>query len=266
MLLRDREFKEEQEKGQKLQAKILSTMNEITINQQELEKLEESDDQIEEIDQMEEEDDNTVEIKQHQKEQKKELTPNEIKIQKMQEISKKMAVMKRIQETIDSKVSGDIETICSKVIESHVERITKEVEETDLIQISGGKTHRTVPVNMNYIVKHGNKQAIFKLTNMNDTIKNIKSNIGEYFGLPPPIFLENQNKEILLDRNKVIDELFPMQSSKIRGEDPVIYVTFQKNMTTLDYILGDQREIRAMKKQLEDQEKERRDNEEKVRK
>ena len=247
MLLRDREFKEEQEKGQKLQARILSTKNDITIHQQELEKLEESDGQIEEIEQVDD-DDNTVEINKKEQEQKKELTPQEIKLQKMQEISKKVAVMKRIQETIDSKVAGDIEMICSKVIESHVEKITRVVEETDPTKVYSGSTHRVEPVNMNYIVKHGNKQAIFKLTNMTDTIKNIKSNIGEYFGLPPPIFLENQNKEILLDRNKVIDELFPLQSSKIRGEDPVIYVTFQKNMTTLDYILGDQREIRALKK------------------
>jgi hypothetical protein len=30
-----------------------------------------------------------------------------------------------------------------------------------------------------------------------------------------------------------------MQTSKLKNENPIIYVTFIKNMTTLDYILGD---------------------------
>lgn len=44
---------------------------------------------------------------------------------------------------------------------------------------------------------------------------------------------------MLLSKQLVIDELFPLQSTKIVGDRPIIFVTFQKNMTTLDYILGD---------------------------
>jgi len=81
--------------------------------------------------------------------------------------------------------------------------------------------------NMNYIVIHANKQAIFKLKTRNDTFGQIKGNIAEYFGLPKDkIFLKNSRGEIMLQKNLVIDELFPLQSSKIKNEDPVIYVTF----------------------------------------
>lgn len=110
--------------------------------------------------------------------------------------------------------------------------------------------------NMNYIVKHGTKQAIFKLKDRRNTFGDIKNNIAEYFGLPKAyIFLENVKGEILLSKHKVIDELFPLQSSKICGEEPVINVTFQKNMSTLDYILGDPLEKNAKLKESEGLEK-----------
>ena len=60
----------------------------------------------------------------------------------------------------------------------------------------------------------------------------------------------------MLDKHKVIDEIFPLQSSKIKGEDPTLYVTFKKNWTTLDYILGDQKEKAIKEKQQEDYKKE----------
>jgi len=44
------------------------------------------------------------------------------------------------------------------------------------------------------------------------------------------------------------DELFPMKSCKIKGEEPVINVTFFKNLDTLEYILGDKKSIAAQKK------------------
>lgn len=59
----------------------------------------------------------------------------------------------------------------------------------------------------------------------------------------------------MLDKHRVIDEIFPLQSCKIKGDDPIIYVTFKKNWTTLDYILGDQKEKAIKAKQKEDEEK-----------
>lgn len=47
---------------------------------------------------------------------------------------------------------------------------------------------------------------------------------------------------------RVVDELFPLRTSKIKGEDPKIYVTFQKNMNTLEYILGQEKEKEMKKK------------------
>lgn len=93
---------------------------------------------------------------------------------------------------------------------------------------------------MDYIVINNNKQAVFKLKSKLDTFGDIKQNIAKYFGLPvKQIFLRNAKEEILLSKQSVIDELFPMQTSKLKDEKPIIYVTFVKNMTTLDYILGD---------------------------
>jgi len=52
---------------------------------------------------------------------------------------------------------------------------------------------------MEYIVKHGTKKAIFQLKDKDDTFKDIKSNVEQYFGLPKgTIFLENEKGEILL--------------------------------------------------------------------
>jgi len=99
------------------------------------------------------------------------------------------------------------------------------------------------------------------------TFGDIKDNIAEYFGLPKNvIFLENVKGEILLSKQKVIDELFPLQSSKIVGEEPIISVTFQKNMSTLDYILGDPIEKNAKLKDKEAHEKKERNEAEAKRK
>ena len=40
-----------------------------------------------------------------------------------------------------------------------------------------------------------------------------------------------------------------MQSSKIKDENPLLYVVFIKNMSTLDYILGDPVERNQQKKE-----------------
>ena len=65
---------------------------------------------------------------------------------------------------------------------------------------------------------NGDKKALFKLKNRDDKIANIKIKIAEYFGLPKKqIFLKNASEEILLSNNKVVDELFPLITSKIKG-------------------------------------------------
>ena len=58
--------------------------------------------------------------------------------------------------------------------------------------------------------------------------------------------------EILLSKQKVIDELFPLQTAKIRGDDPVVHVTFYKNLDTLEFVLGDKKEQAATKKMEDD--------------
>ena len=120
---------------------------------------------------------------------------------------------------------------------------------------------------MDYIVVHSQKRAIFKLKSKYDTFGEVKEIISDYFGLPKDaIFLENSNKEILLKKQYVIDELFPMQSSKLKGDSPTIYVTFKKNMRTLDYILGDPKEKEAQIRADEDKIKDKKLKEERKRK
>lgn len=129
--------------------------------------------------------------------------------------------MRNVQISVDRMVQSEIDTIAHKVLMSHIEPLDR----------------------MNYIVVHAFKKAIFKLNNREDTFGKIKGKIADYFGLPPDkIFLRNQKGEILLSKQRVIDELFPLQSAKIRGDDPVVHVTFFKNLDTLEFVLGDKKE------------------------
>ena len=57
----------------------------------------------------------------------------------------------------------------------------------------------------------------------------------------------------------MVDELFPLQTAKIKNEIPSIYVTFKKKMTTEDYILGDR-----MKKEIEEKDQEEREKKLKI--
>ena len=71
------------------------------------------------------------------------------------------------------------------------------------------------------MVNHANKKAIFQLASRDDTFGIIKKKIADYFGLPPEkIFLSNSNKVLLLDKDRVIDELFPLQNARIRNISP----------------------------------------------
>ena len=121
--------------------------------------------------------------------------------------------------------------------------------------------------NTEYTVVHSNKKAVFILKKPNDSFGEIKTAIANYFGLPQDaIFLSNMKHEILLPNQYVLDELFPLQSSKVIGDKPTINVVFRKNMRTLDYILGDPNEKRAKIKRREDEKKEREMADEKKRK
>ena len=94
------------------------------------------------------------------------------------------------------------------------------------------------------------------LKSMHDTFEDIKEKVANYFGLPiEKIFLMNSKNQILLSKILVVDELFPLQTSKIKGEDPTIYVTFKKNMSTEDYILGDRMQRDIIAKEEEDRNK-----------
>ena len=165
-------------------------------------------------------------------------------------------------------VEARIEDICKQVIVAHVEENAK-----------GGAKGGGDYSNMNYIVKHQNKQAIFKLKKDDENFgkdqpgpgpKGIRSDIAQYFGLPEDsIFFKNQKKQILLRNNKVKDELFPLQTSKIKTGHPVLEVVFHKDINTLDYILGDPREREAKKqremaREKEKQEREGRENKERA--
>jgi hypothetical protein len=111
--------------------------------------------------------------------------------------------------------------------------------------------------NLDYVVINGDKKALFKLKNRADKFKDINIKIAEYFGLPKgKIFLKNIKEEILLSNNLVVDELFPLKTSKIKNQDPKIFVTFQKNMSSLEFILGMEKEKEMQRKQREDEEKE----------
>ena len=119
--------------------------------------------------------------------------------------------------------------------------------------------------------------AIETLKEVKDVaIGDIKVNIAEYFGIPAEsIFLCNKNGEILLEKNRVLEELFPMLSSKIVGYKPILNVCFKKKMSTLEYILGDQMiqeaKERQAKEKLEEERKimeikQQEENEKKVKK
>jgi hypothetical protein len=66
------------------------------------------------------------------------------------------------------------------------------------------------------------------------------------------IFFKNEKDEVLLNNLKVLPTLFPLLNSKIRGEIPKLLIAFKSNMTTLDYILGDEQKKGLMVAQKEE--------------
>lgn len=59
-----------------------------------------------------------------------------------------------------------------------------------------------------------------------------------------------------------MDELYPMQSAKIRNDLPILKLTYYKDLDTLQYILGDRREIEAERKMKVEQDKKRKEERE----
>ena len=172
------------------------------------------------------------------------LSPAELEMKRRKEANKFQQKQKFVQANVDTMVNGLIEKVSNKVIFSHLDNLYG---------------------NMDYIVINNNKKAMFKLKKKTDTFGEIKANISKYFGLPDEkIFLTNGFNEILLSSQLVIDELFPLQSSKLKNENPIIYVTFIKNMTTLDYILGDPNQKNAQKKEVFQKQKNAREEKEKA--
>lgn len=127
-------------------------------------------------------------------------------------------------------VGASINHLCQNVLDAHVDPLTN--------------------TNMSYVVYHANKRALFNLKSRLDTFDDIKSKIAAYFGLPnEKIFLKNSQGMLLLGKDRVVDELFPLQSSKIREEERKIYVTFQRDESTLEYILGNEKKRQMELKQ-----------------
>ena len=76
--------------------------------------------------------------------------------------------------------------------------------------------------------------------NKDDKFRDIKEKIARFFLLPPEdVFLKNDQDQILLDKDRVMDEIFPLQSARINGQVPQLFMTFAKDMDTKTYILGD---------------------------
>lgn len=88
---------------------------------------------------------------------------------------------------------------------------------------------------------------MFELKNENYTFGDIKQPIAQYFALPNDvIFFKNDKDEVLLSNLKVLPTLFPLLNSKIKGENPVLQIALKCNMSTLDYILGDEQAKQAL--------------------
>ena len=90
------------------------------------------------------------------------------------------------------------------------------------------------------MVDNQGTKAVFELKNENHTFADIKYGIAKYFAIPAEvIFFKNDKGEILLQDLKVLPTIFPLMNAKRKDEYPILYVTLQSNMSTLEYILGD---------------------------
>lgn len=81
---------------------------------------------------------------------------------------------------------------------------------------------------------------MFELKSEHHSFGDIKPAIAQYFSLPSDvIFFKNDKDEVLLSDLKVMPSLFPMLNSKLRGNTPLLRLALKSNMSTLEYILGD---------------------------
>lgn len=90
-------------------------------------------------------------------------------------------------------------------------------------------------------MQHQGNRAVFDLKDENYTFSDIKPVIADYFALPyEAIFFLTEKNEVLLSNLRVLPTLFPMLNSKLRYETPLLSIALKCNMSTLDYILGDE--------------------------
>jgi hypothetical protein len=92
-------------------------------------------------------------------------------------------------------------------------------------------------------VDHDGKKAVFELKNRHHTFYDIKYPIAKQFALPPDsiFFKMEDSDEVLLPNLLVLPILFPMITSKIKGQMPCLRISMRANMSTMDYILGEEK-------------------------
>eukprot|EP00347_Sterkiella_histriomuscorum_P019102 403342941 len=135
----------------------------------------------------------------------------------------------------DDLINNEIDAMCNRIIENYIEPLNNQ--------------------NLSFQVEHQGNRAVFELKNENHSFRNIKPVIAQYFALPQEeIFFKNERDEVLLSNLKVLPTLFPLINSKIRNTTPVLKIALKCNMSTLDYIIGDEHLKQAMQQEQEDQE------------
>lgn len=84
---------------------------------------------------------------------------------------------------------------------------------------------------------------MFELKNEYKTLNDLKPTISQYFSIPVDyvFFKFGEKPEILLPDTELLPLLFPMMNSKVKGELPLLKLTMQGNMSTLDYILSEEK-------------------------
>ena len=103
-----------------------------------------------------------------------------------------------------------------------------------------------------FIVKFQNTSLRMRTSQSQMTFVEVQKIVSEHFGLPIHIifFSDAEGKIYMKDMN-VLKTLFPMLTARRAGEIPEIYVRLQKNMSTLDYLDGNQT-LKVKDKEIEE--------------
>jgi len=136
----------------------------------------------------------------------------------------------------EDKLNIEVEKTCMKVLDHYIETVDSETQ--------------------SFIVEYQGNRAVFDLKNDMYTFDEIKPVIAEYFALPSDvIFFKNEKDEIYLGNIMVLPTLFPFLNSRLKGETPFLRIALKSNMSTLDYILGNEKVKQAMHNEKEELEK-----------